>query len=206
MVAYVCDGVYSMGNCSPIRELRQLQERYEVFLYIDDGHGISVCGRRGEGFARTQFPPLLGERTIVAASLENGFGASGGILMLGTAHQEALFRRHFIPGALKAAISAALGSCRIHRSAELGQRQGRLSQRVDLFDRRIETAGLGNSLPIRVIVVGSEINAITIARRLRHGGFNALVTSFPTVEQRKSGIRVCITAEHEAPDIERLCD
>lgn len=33
VVAYVCDGVYSMGGNAPIKELRELQERYNLFLY-----------------------------------------------------------------------------------------------------------------------------------------------------------------------------
>lgn len=211
VVAYVCDGVYSIGGYSSIEELRRLQERYGLFLYIDDAHGISIFGRQGEGFARSQLPQVLGDRTIIAASLANGFGASGGMLMLGTAEHEELFRRYSVPDACSvaphlAAVGAALGSCKIHRSAELGQRQQRLAQRVDLFDRRVATAGQGNSLPIRMIAVGSALDAIAIARGLLDGGFYTLVTFFPTVGQRKAGIRVCITADHEARDVERLCD
>lgn len=209
VVAYVCDGVYSIGGYSPIAELHQLQQRYGLFLYIDDAHGISIFGRHGEGFARSQFSQLLGERTIIAASLAKGFGASGGILMLGAADHEALFRRYSIPHTFSvapnlAAVGAALGSCKIHRSAELGQRQVRLAQCIDLFDRRVATAEQGNSLPIRIIPIGSEPNAIAIARGLLDVGF--LVTFFPTIGQKKAGIRVCITAEHDVRDIERLCD
>ncbi|WP_225678615.1 aminotransferase class I/II-fold pyridoxal phosphate-dependent enzyme [Bradyrhizobium hereditatis] len=211
VVAYVCDGVYSMGGNSPVKELHQLQERYGLFLYIDDAHGISLFGRQGEGFARSQFPRALGDRTIIAASMAKGFGASGGMLMLGTADQEALFRRYSIPYAFSvspnlAAVGAALGSCRIHRSPELGERQRRLAQRIEVFDRRVATAEQGNSLPIRMIAIGSEAEAIAIARDLLNAGFYSLVTFFPTVAQGSAGIRVCITADHEVCDIERLCD
>jgi len=211
VVAYVSDGVYSMGGHAPIQELRRLQDRYGLFLYIDDAHGISLFGRLGEGFARAQFPQELGDRTIIAASLGKGFGASGGMLMLGTAEQEALFRRYAIPHAFSAAanlaaVGAALGSCKIHCSAELGQRQRRLAQRIDLFDRRIATAEQGNSLPIRMITIGSEMKAIAVAREFLDAGFYTSVTFFPTVAQGKAGIRVCLTADHEIRDIERLCD
>ncbi|MGY8678604.1 aminotransferase class I/II-fold pyridoxal phosphate-dependent enzyme [Bradyrhizobium sp. UFLA05-153] len=211
VVAYVCDGVYSMGGNSPIEELRQLQERYGLFLYIDDAHGISIFGRKGEGFARSQFPPVLGDRTIIVASLAKGFGASGGMVMLGTADHEALFRRYSIPYAFSvppnlAAVGAALGSCKIHRSAELDERQRRLAQRIKFFDRRVATAEQGNSFPIRMIAIGSEPKAIAVARELLDAGFYTSVTFFPTVAQGKAGIRVCITAAHEERDIERLCD
>ncbi|MDH2348949.1 aminotransferase class I/II-fold pyridoxal phosphate-dependent enzyme [Bradyrhizobium sp. SSUT77] len=212
VVAYVCDGVYWMGDYSLMDELRRLQECYGLFLYIDDTHGLSTFGSMGEGFARSQFPQVLGDRTIITGSLANGFGASGGILMLGTADHEALFRSHYsIPDVCSeapnlAAVGAALGSCRIHRSAELRQRQGQLAQRIDLFDRRVATAGQGNSLPIRMITVGSEVNAVAIARGLLDCGFYTLVTFFPTIGQGTAAIRVCITADHEPHDIERLCE
>lgn len=211
VVAYVCDGVYSMGGNSPIKELRQLQQRYGLFLYIDDAHGISLFGGQGEGFARSQFPQVLGDRTIIVASLAKGFGASGGMVMLGTADQEALFRRYSIPYAFSvapnlAAVGAALGSCKIHRSAELGERQKRLAQQIKVFDRRIATAERDNSFPIRMIPIGSEAKAIAIAKELIDAGFYTSVTFFPTVAQGRAGIRVCITADHEERDIERLCD
>jgi len=41
-----------------------------------------------------QFPQVLGHRTIIVDSVAKGFGASGGMVMLGTADQEALFRRY----------------------------------------------------------------------------------------------------------------
>ncbi|WP_245283330.1 aminotransferase class I/II-fold pyridoxal phosphate-dependent enzyme [Bradyrhizobium sp. WSM2793] len=211
VVAYVCDGIYSMGGNSPIKELRHLQERYGLFLYIDDAHGISIFGRQGEGFARSQFPQMLGDRTIIIASLAKGFGASGGMIMLGTADHEALFRRYSIPYAFSvppnlAAVGAAIGSCKIHRSPELGERQRRLAQRIEVFDRHIATAEQGNSFPIRMIAIGSEAKAIAIARELFAAGFYTSVTFFPTVAQGKAGIRVCITADHEECDIERLSD
>ncbi|MBH5400743.1 aminotransferase class I/II-fold pyridoxal phosphate-dependent enzyme [Bradyrhizobium sp. CNPSo 4010] len=211
VVAYVCDGVYSMGGNAPINELRYLQERYGLFLYIDDAHGISIFGSRGEGFARSQFPQLLGDRTVIIASLAKGFGASGGMVMLGTADQEALFRRYSIPYAFSvppnlAAVGAALGSCKIHQSAELSERQMRLAERIKTFDGRIATAEQGNPFPIRMIALGSEAKAIAIAKELLCAGFYTSVTFFPTVPQGRAGIRVCITADHEPRDIERLCD
>lgn len=211
VVAYVCDGVYSMGGNAPLKELRELQERYGLFLYIDDAHGVSLFGRQGEGFARSQFPDVLGDRTIIVASLAKGFGASGGMVMLGNADHEALFRRYSIPYAFSvapnlAAVGAALGSCKIHRSAELGERQRRLAQQIKIFDRRIATADQGNPLPIRMIAIGSEPKAIAIARGLLNAGFYTSVTFFPTIPQGKAGIRVCITADHEDRDIDRLCD
>ncbi|NOJ44583.1 7-keto-8-aminopelargonate synthetase [Bradyrhizobium australiense] len=210
-VVYVGGDIYSIGAYSRLTELRRLQERYGLFLHIHDAHGISIFGRQGEGFARSQFPQVLGERTIIAASLAEGFGASGGLLMFGTRESESLCRRYTAAGSFseapnRAAVGAALGSCKIHRSAELGERQQRLAQRIDFFDRRLATAEQGNSLPIRTIIIGSEANAVRVARRLLDSGLHTSVTFFPKLGDGMAGLRVFITSEHEVCDIERLCD
>ena len=210
VVAYVCDGVYSMGGFAPVEALLQLQQRYGLFLYIDDAHGISLFGDNGEGFARSQLPTQLGERTIVAASLGKGFGASGGMLMLGTAHQETLFRRYSIPHAFSAspnvaAIGAALASADVHTTAELQMRQCRLAERIVLFDERIETDQRNTPLPIRMIKVGDEFASIDFAERLLDEGYYTSVTFFPTVARGHAGVRICLTASHDLMDLERLC-
>ncbi|WP_247904077.1 aminotransferase class I/II-fold pyridoxal phosphate-dependent enzyme [Bradyrhizobium sp. 131] len=210
MIAYVCDGAYSTGGCSPIKELRQLQERYGLFLLIDDAHGLSILGCQGEGFARSQFPECLDERTVITSSLAKGFGASGELLMLGSAEHEALFRRCYISDAIStapnlAAVGAALGSCKV-QSTELSERQSRLAQKIDIFDRHLATAEQGNPFPIRLITVGSEANARAIARDLLDCGFHVLARAVPTAGQRNARIRLCITAEHETKDVEQLCE
>jgi 7-keto-8-aminopelargonate synthetase-like enzyme len=124
-VAFVCDGVYSMGGSADIEDLRRLQDRYGLFLYIDDAHGVSIFGKHGEGFARSQMSGHLGERTIIAASLGKGFGASGGLIMLGTARQEELFRRFAVAHAFSASLNvAAIGAARVAATAPNGRTHG----------------------------------------------------------------------------------
>lgn len=210
LVAYVCDGVYSMGGCAPISELLRLQERYGLFLYIDDAHGVSIFGVRGEGFARSRLPDELGERTIIAASLGKGFGASGGVLMLGTALQEALFRCYSAPHAFSAspnvaALGAAVASIGIHSSSELPARQSQLAERIAFFDARVRTGQQGSPLPIRMIRIGDEFDAIGLAEQLLDDGFYTSVTFFPTVARGQAGIRICLTASHDLENLARLC-
>jgi 8-amino-7-oxononanoate synthase len=209
-VAYVADGVYSMGGSAPIAELRRLQERYGLFLYIDDAHGISIHGTRGEGYARSQLADDLGPLTIVAASLGKGFGASGGILMFGSRDHEALFRRYSLPHAFSAApnlaaVGAGIASAEIHASPELGELQAKLAERIGRFDSQINSPQRGEMLPIRFIPVGEEVMAIAAARTMLDEGMYTSATFFPTVARGKAGIRICLTATHSLEDIDRLC-
>lgn len=53
-MAYVGDGASSMSGAAPVKDLRHLQDRYGLFVYLDDAHGISVAGPNGEGFVRSR--------------------------------------------------------------------------------------------------------------------------------------------------------
>ena len=156
-------------------ELRALQEKYGLFLYIDDAHGISILGENGAGFARSVFSEL-GDRTIVAASLGKGFGASGGMLMLGTAAQELLFRRFSVAHAFSAslntaAVGAAQASVRIHHTEELTMRQLALRRNLALLDQLLPSGAMSSDLPIRTIRLGDELMSVGAARQLLQLGF-----------------------------------
>ncbi|WP_084617863.1 aminotransferase class I/II-fold pyridoxal phosphate-dependent enzyme [Sinorhizobium arboris] len=209
VVAYICDGVYSMGGAAPVDALRTLQARYGLFLYIDDAHGISLFGHQGEGYARSQLAGAVGDRTIIAASLGKGFGASGGLIMLGTEHQEALFRSFAVAHAFSAspnlaAVGAALGSSRLHRTSEPDARRRKLWDNVRLFDSILPTAHKGTKLPIRVVEIGDEQQAISAGRILLEAGHYVSVIFFPTVARGKAGLRICLTASHSDDEVGRV--
>jgi 7-keto-8-aminopelargonate synthetase-like enzyme len=208
-VAYIADGVYSMGGYAPVAEIQRLQERYNLFAYIDDAHGISIHGKNGEGFVRSHYPAELGNRTIVTASLGKGFGASGGLIMLGTKQQEELFRRYAAPYAFSAApnlaaVGGALGSVEIHRSPELAERQRRLQTHIAAFDDLIVSPQRCDPFPIRVVPIGEANRAIRYASVLMEEGFYTSAVFFPTVARGAAGLRVCPTAAHDIADVRRL--
>jgi 7-keto-8-aminopelargonate synthetase-like enzyme len=204
-VAYIGDGAYSMGGAAPVRELRALQEKYGLFVYLDDAHGISVVGKHGEGFVRSQLDGL-DDRTIVAASLGKGFGAAGGLLMLGSLEIENAIRRYaptygFSCAPNMAAVGAALASAEIHRTPELHTLQRALNNNMKLFDTLIPTETSGSELPIRIVRIGDEHAALAKGESLLRQGHYASVVFFPTVPRGQAALRMAITAAHNPADI-----
>lgn len=55
-VWYICDGVYSQqGDVAPLAELKALMDKYpQLYLYVDDAHGMSWTGKNGCGYALSQ--------------------------------------------------------------------------------------------------------------------------------------------------------
>jgi len=80
-VVYLCESIYSTGGIAPLNTILKLQEKYGLFLLVDEAHGLSVSGKQGKGLTFDKMD-TLNERTIIIASLEKGFGAHGGGVIL----------------------------------------------------------------------------------------------------------------------------
>jgi 7-keto-8-aminopelargonate synthetase-like enzyme len=204
-VAYVADGVYSMGGSAPIRELLELQDRYGLFLFLDDSHSLSLWGEHGEGYARSMMGEL-GPLTIIVASLCKGFGGSGGIIMMGPERYEPILARFGGPlawsqGMSVAAIGAGLASARIHRSPELGRLQQKLRDNVTVFDEHLPTRHHGNGFPLKLVDIGEESQAVRRSAQLLERGFYTSAVFFPIVERNRAGLRVMIRADNRPEDL-----
>jgi 7-keto-8-aminopelargonate synthetase-like enzyme len=204
-VAYVCDGVYSMGGAAPIHDLLALQERYGLFLFIDDSHSLSLHGRHGRGFARSVMPEV-DERTIIIASLGKGFGGSGGIVMLGPKAHEDLMTRFGGPlawsqGLNVPGIGAAMGSIKVHNSPELPKLQQRLADNMALFDSLVHTGQSGNGFPLKVIRIGDEQTSVHASASMLDRGYYTSAVFFPIVRRGEAGLRIMLRADNCEDDI-----
>jgi len=209
-VAYVADGAYSMGGSAPIEQLLALQEKYGLFLYFDDSHSLSACGKKGEGIIRGQMPEL-NSRTILVYSLAKAFAANGGgIFMSRQASYLKEFRRFGGPMSYSqylnpAAIGAAMASLEIHRSAELATLQCRLADNITLFDQLVPTEYAGTPSPIRVMPMASPEMAVRVSEAVFQQGYYTSAVFFPIVARNRSGLRVMLRADMTELDIRNFC-
>ncbi|WP_395293555.1 aminotransferase class I/II-fold pyridoxal phosphate-dependent enzyme [Kitasatospora hibisci] len=197
-VAYVADGAYSMGGAAALDGLLELQDRYGLFLYIDDSHSLSIMGERGEGFVRSRLE--MNPRTVIVASLGKGFGTGGGIAMLGNREQFEFLHRHAGPvgwsqNVALPLVGASLGSAAIHRSPELAELQRRLNRNIDLFDELLPTSFAGNGLPVRRVDVGDAERAVKLSAQLFERGFYSSAVFFPIVPKGEAGLRLMMRAD-----------
>lgn len=197
-VAYVCDGAYSMGGAAALEGLLELQERYGLFLYLDDSHSLSIMGEYGEGLIRSHLS--MNELTLIVASLSKGFGTAGAVAMLGDPRQRTLLARHAGPLTWSQEMSvpmigASLASAAIHRSAELGELQRQLQDNVAYFDELLPTPLAGNQLPVRRINLGETERAVRLSGELYRRGFYCSAVFFPIVAKGAAGLRIMLRAD-----------
>jgi 7-keto-8-aminopelargonate synthetase-like enzyme len=211
-VAYVADGVYSTGGQAPVVELLRLQEKYGLFLLIDEAHSISTVGERGRGVVLEAMGEI-NDRTIIITSLNKGFGASGGAIFLGRRGSQWRFDTALRNGGPlmwsqrinTAGLGAVLASVELHRTAELTELQQHLQANIDLFDGLVQTGERGDGLPIRFVRVGSEEATVRLAQDLLRNGFYTSPIFFPIIGRGKAGLRLMLRANMATAEIERFC-
>ena len=204
---YVADGIYSMGGLCPISDVLALAEELDFHVYLDDAHGTTIFGSRGEGLALSQIEGNVPDRLILTFALSKGFGAYGGGVCVSDRGRERRIRSYGQVYAFSAALNfSALHACRavvqLHHDGTVQSLQRTLRDRVALFDEL-----MGEPLPfspIRMIMIGDERAAIEAGEQLINKGYFASVVFFPVVQREAAQLRICIAANHTPDEIQGL--
>jgi 7-keto-8-aminopelargonate synthetase-like enzyme len=208
-VAYVADGAYSMGGVADLDSLLYLKNRYGLFLYMDDSHALSTIGKFGVGLVRPRLQSL-DDNCLIVASLAKSFGASGGVVMLGSERQKKLIQRYGGPSNWSQSLnSAAIGAGRasivLHRTQEFIALQEKLQANIQLFDSLIQTDQHQSNMAIRLVPCGQATLANRIAIKLADLGFFTSAVFFPVVAQGNAAIRITLRADMEPMLIRHFC-
>jgi len=202
----VTDGLFSMdGDLAPLPELASLAERYGATLYVDDAHGTGIMGPTGRG--TIEHCGMEGQIQFHMGTLGKALGSSGAYVVGPREMIEYLINtsRPFIfttapPPSTAAAAAAALAV--VQREPE---RRTRLwSNRQRLFDG-LQRLGFRSTLtvsPILPLLIGNAATALAFAEQLLAHGVYAPAIRPPTVPDETSRLRVTVTSEHTAEQID----
>jgi 7-keto-8-aminopelargonate synthetase-like enzyme len=210
---YMSDGVYSMfGDLAPVNDIVNLLNSYEqLYLYIDDAHGMSWAGENGSGFVRSQV--LKHDRMYLTTSLGKAFGVSGGVLVFPNQQSYRRVREFgrtliFSIQISPPVLGAAIASAKIHLSQEIYTLQNKLQERIKFFNQTAklyELALIRESLsPVMFIGAGKPQVGYNMVRRLMNAGFYVNLSVFPSVSYTNTGLRIPLTLWHTNEDIENL--
>lgn len=209
-VVYVCDGAYSTGGGAPVKDLLSMQDRYGLYLYVDDSHAVSVCGKRGHGLFRPHVQDL-GERTLISASLAKSFGALGGVLLVGSRKQREMVeysagamgwsQMMSVPG-----MGAAKATAELHMTDEIPKLQEKMRDNMRYLDSLIPTPYADNGLPIRVVEIGEAEHALRVSELVFRRGFYTSAVFFPIVARGRAGLRIMGRADMEKSEMAAFCE
>ncbi len=203
------DAVFSMdGDLAKVSQMSELCQQHNAWLMLDDAHGFGVLGANGAGTAE-EFSLDQQQLPIYMATLGKamgGFGAfvAGSDALIETLIQKA--RAYVYTTAMPAALAQAL-LMSIKISREESWRRDKLKQLIAQFRSGAEQLGLSlmnSQTAIQPVMAGDNETAMRISRKLEQQGILVTAIRPPTVPKGTARLRVTLSAQHEAGDIERL--
>jgi 8-amino-7-oxononanoate synthase len=210
-VLLATDGVFSMdGDLAPLPELARCARKGDLWLVVDDAHGLGVLGAGGGGTLE-HFGLGSDAVPILIGTLGKAFGSFGAFVAGSTALIEFLIQKSrtyiyttALPQPVAAASRAALALIR----QESGRRE-RLRSLVGRF--RLAAHALGVSLadsttPIQPVLLGSAAAALAAQRELASAGYWVVAIRPPTVPPGSARLRVTLSAAHTEAEIDGLAE
>jgi 7-keto-8-aminopelargonate synthetase-like enzyme len=210
---YMADGIYSMfGDKCPVKQVEVLLDRYpELFFYIDDAHGTSIYGDRGQGYVLTELPHH--PKMVVAASLNKAFACGGGVIIF--PDEEMARRVRTCGGPLitsgpmqPSALGAGLACADIHLSGEIKEMQEDLHaniQYANLLLKKYRLPVISES-DAAVFFIGVSLPGLgyNMIQRMLDQGYYLNLGIFPAVPMKNTGVRFTITRLHTFTQIEAM--
>lgn len=206
----VVDGVFSMeGDIARLPEICDLAEKYDAVVMVDDAHGIGVLGDHGRGtcnhFGLTDRAHLIMGTFSKSLASVGGFIAADEDTIHFIQHQaRSLIFSASMPPASVASVSAA-----VDVMLEETWRHKALWRNNDIMRERLQAAGFDtgpSQTPIIPAIVGEDMTAFVLCRRLIDEGVFVNPVVSPAVEPGNALIRLSLMATHTEDEIHLAMD
>lgn len=195
------DGVFSMdGYIAPLREIRDLADKYHALVMVDDSHAVGFVGENGRG--THEHAGVMGRIDIFTGTLGKALGgASGGYISAAKPVIDLLRQRSrpylFSNSVAPSIVAATLEALRILKSSNELPR--RLRANTAFFRQKMTELGLQilpGEHPIVPVMVGDAAKAARMAEYLLERGIYVIGFSYPVVPMGKARIRTQVSAAH----------
>jgi glycine C-acetyltransferase len=205
------DGVFSMeGDLAPLPDLCALAKKYDAIVFVDDAHGVGVCGKTGRGTAEAF--GLTGKIDVTVGTLGKAVGGAAGGFISGSKtlidYMRQKARPYIFSNTLPpAVVCGSIAAFRLLTKDTSIVR--RLHENTAYF--RKEIAGLGFRIipgthPIVPIMVGEASIAQEMSDELLKAGVYIKGLWYPVVPKGQARLRAQISAALTKKDIDRALE
>ena len=210
-VLLATDGVFSMdGDLAPLPALARCARAHDLWLVVDDAHGLGVIGASGGGVLEHYG---LGSEAVpvLVGTLGKAFGSFGAFVAGSAALIEVLIqkaRTYLYTTALPQPVAAATRAALALIRQESGRRE-RLAALIARFRAAAAAADVPlapSATPIQPIVLGSAAAALAAQRQLAAAGFWVVAIRPPTVPPGSARLRVTLSAAHTEAQVDALAE
>lgn len=205
------DGVFSMeGDMAPLPQLIELAREYNALLFVDDAHGIGVCGKTGRGTA--EHYNVLGKVDVLVGTLGKAIGGAAGGFISGSKTLIEYLRQKGRPYIFSNSLPPAV-VCGSLAAFDLLQRDRtlitRLHENTAYFREEIQKLGfkiLHGTHPIVPIMLGEASLAQEMSKQLFKAGVYIKGLWYPVVPKGEARLRAQISAALTRKDLDRALD
>ena len=200
----ITESIFSLdGDVSDISALSELADEYEALLIVDEAHATGVVGERGMGLTCGQ------KVDLTIGTFGKACGSFGAYVTCSERLREYLINcctgfiyTTALPPAVLGAIDAALDLI-----PEMDNEREELHANSEFMRSSLHKLGYDtgdSTTQIIPVIMGDEVEALNMSKRLEENGILALAIRPPTVPPGQSRIRLSLSALHTKEHIERL--
>lgn len=203
----ITDGVFSMeGDVADLPQLKELANKHDAVLIVDESHATGVLGKTGRGTA--EHFGVQDVNTIQTSTLGKALGGSCGGYVAGSQvvcdylvqkSRPQLFSNALPPAVCYGSMAA------IDVLLSEPQRLDKLRANTKQFRAGVADLGLktiDGITPIVPVIVGETATAIRMQKALLEEGVFVSGFGYPVVPKGEARLRCQISAGHEPADIE----
>lgn len=206
----VIDGVFSMdGDIAPLEKLLHIAEKYDTLLMVDDAHGFGVLGEQGHGILEQL--GVHSERIIYIGTLGKAAGVSGAFVCAAAPFIEWLIQKgrpYIYSTATPPAIAHTLvTSLKLIEGDEGIRRRQQLHHLIQVWREEMAFSNwekISSFTPIQPVIMGSNANALAVAKLLDEAGYWIPAIRPPTVPVGSSRLRITFSANHSVDELREL--
>ena len=205
------DGVFSMeGDLAPLDRIAALARRFGVMLFVDDSHGVGVCGKSGRGAPEAK--NALGKIDVLTGTLGKAIGGAAGGYICGTEAMISYLRQKSRPYTFSNSLppSNVYGAMAafdlLNRDRSI---VGRLHRNTLYFRKEVKSLGftiIEGEHPIVPIMLGDAAVAQDMSAALLKAGVYIKGLWFPVVPKGEARLRAQVSADHTTRNLDRALE
>ncbi len=202
------DGVFSMdGDIAKLSEIRELAEKYNALVMVDDCHATGFIGKTGRG--THELHDVMGRIDLITTTFGKALGGASGGCVSGRREMIDLLRQKSRPYLFSNTLAPAIAGATLEvlrmlsASTEL---RDTLESNTQYFRKKISKLGFDvrpGIHPITPVMLYDEKLAHQMADALLEKGIYVIGFSYPVVPKGQARIRVQISAAHEREHLDQ---
>jgi glycine C-acetyltransferase len=202
----VSDGVFSMeGYLADLPKLKELSEKYEALLFIDDAHAVGVLGKTGAG--TPEHFGLHGKIDVLSGTFGKALGGAVGGYVAGKKELMELLRQksrtYMFSNSLPPSVVMASMKALDLLSPELLNKTKENAKYFRDGVKALRYEVLEGEHPIVPIMLGDAKKTQEMSKFLLERGIYVVGLWFPVVPEGKARLRFQVSASHTKEQLDK---